>query len=153
MSARSPSGLTGSCWLLATGGPQLRTGLGFFLLWGPELLAGVRELDRDALHLGRDPVERVAKTEVRAERFVPPRFAYLRDQGISVLAELLGLLADQCVDLLVGRLQAEPIRRGLEHDLTLEGLARLGLDVGLDLLRRAAAELDVDVGADATSLE
>ena len=98
-------------------------------------LAGVRELDRDALHLGRDPVERVAKTEVGSGALRTARFAHLRDQGISVLAELPRPVRGSCVHVLVGRLQAELVRHGLEHDLTLEGLARLGLDVGLDLLR------------------
>src|SRR5207244_5160136 len=74
-SARSPSESTGSyvgsCTLLATGGPEFRIGRGLFLLGGPELLAGGREVGRDPLHVRRDTVERVSKPQIVAQLLEP----------------------------------------------------------------------------------
>src|SRR6267142_2095242 len=67
-SARSPSESTGSSgWLLAAGGPKFRFGRGLFLVGRPDPLARLVLLDRDRLHLRRDPVERLLEPQVLAQ--------------------------------------------------------------------------------------
>src|SRR4029453_16220469 len=51
-----------SPWLLVGGGPQFRLGRLRFLVGGPDVLAGARDVGRDALRLGRNAVERLAQT-------------------------------------------------------------------------------------------
>src|SRR5207245_8727989 len=94
-SARSPSGSTGSYGLLASGGPEFRVGGGRSLLGRPQLLACAGEVDRDALHLGDDAVERLAHEQVLAEQLVPPTRKDLFDDTVGVLALGVGVLADE----------------------------------------------------------
>src|SRR3954468_24750475 len=94
-SARSPSVLAGSCWLLAAGGPQFRRVFGLLLLGRPKLLARFRELHRDALHVRRKSVERRTQAHVLAQPLVR---AVLAQPGHGILETVLlivDLLAEQ----------------------------------------------------------
>src|SRR6266496_6716036 len=55
--------------LLTAGGPEFRLGRLLLLVGRPDRLARLGQLVRDALHLGRDPVEGVPQAHVLAERF------------------------------------------------------------------------------------
>src|SRR3954468_22974673 len=103
-SARSPSvspARTGSCWLLAAGGPQFRRRVWFFLLGCPNALSRSRELDGDALDVAREPVERGAQAQVLAQPLVAAGLAQSRNRFFDVFVGVLELLADHLVDLTV----------------------------------------------------
>src|SRR5919109_5351721 len=94
-SVRSPSGSTGSCWLLAAGGPQFRLGRLGFLVGGPDALARARDISRDALRFGRDAVERLAEAQVAAKRLMAVAREDLLNGLGGIVSVHLGLLADQ----------------------------------------------------------
>src|SRR5581483_6952381 len=86
-SARSPSGSTGSYGrLLASGGPQLCLLGALLLLGGPQLVAGPSELERNALALDDDPVERLPHPQVLAQKLVPTARADLVHDLFRLLA-------------------------------------------------------------------
>src|SRR5439155_19441289 len=87
----------------AAGGPQLRLGLGFFLVGSPDLLAGLRLLRRNALHLGCDAVERAGEAYGLALRFVGAGLLRLLDHDLGILEAI----PEGRVDLLVGNLDFE----------------------------------------------
>src|SRR6266540_6283542 len=94
-----------SGWLLATGGPQFRLGLGFFLVGRPDAFARLRLLGRNPLDLVRDPVESAGQAHRLALRLV-------RTRGPGLLDHLLGLLeavAEDLVDLVVAHLDSQLI--------------------------------------------
>ena len=132
------------------GSTILRSGLGFSFS-GVQSLSRARELDRDPLDLGRDPVEGLAQPEVGAQRVVAAGFTDLGRELLGVFG-VVRLLADQLVDLLVGDLDAELVGRAFEHDLAQ------GSGEPLPRCRpgspgRAVAELQVRLGADPAALE
>src|SRR5438552_634131 len=71
--------------LLATGGPQFRLCLRSFLFRCPDRLARLLPLERDALDLGRDPVEGGGKAEALALGLVGAARAQLLDHAVGVL--------------------------------------------------------------------
>src|ERR671936_1866017 len=73
------------CLLLAAGGPQFRLCLGFFLVGGPDALARLGLLGRNALDLGRDPVEGTRQTHVLALPLVHTCLARLLDHLLGLL--------------------------------------------------------------------
>src|SRR5439155_15122626 len=93
-SVRQPSGSTGSCGLLAAGGPEFRGGVGLVLLGGPDALACLRELDGNAFHVLREAVQRFAETQVLAQALIRAALAQLRDRLRNVVA-FLTLLSDE----------------------------------------------------------
>src|SRR5215831_6753648 len=142
-----------SPWLLAAGGPQFRLGRGRILVGGPDALARARDLGGDALHLARDPVERLAQSKVAAERLVATALEDLLDRLVGVVAVQVGLLPDQLLDLLVGNLQAELVRHRLEHELAPDGALRLGAQALNQLVAGLPGELQVGVRADPAALQ
>src|SRR4029077_11113281 len=101
-SARSPSvspARTGSCWLLAAGGPQFRRRVWFFLLGRPNALARSGELDRNALDVAGETVERRAQTQVFAQPLVRAGLAQARNRLVVVVVELFDLLPGDPLDL------------------------------------------------------
>src|SRR3982750_3961468 len=116
----------GSCRLLASGGPGVRFGRGGFLVGSPKLVARLRQVGRNSLHLADDPVERFPEAEVCAQRLEAIGFAQLGDDLIRFLAGGFCLLADQLLDLLVRYLDAELVCGGLEDKLARDGLRSLG---------------------------
>src|SRR5207249_7500282 len=56
-------------------------------------------------------------------------------------------------DLLVADLDPELVGRGLEHELSRDRLARLGANALLELLRRAASQLEVHLRGDPPPFE
>ena len=73
-------------------------------------MSRARELDRDPLDLGRDPVQGLAQPEVGAQRVIAAGFTDLGRELLGVFG-VVRLLADQLVDLLVGDLDAELVGR------------------------------------------
>src|SRR5206468_2322004 len=116
-SARSPSESTGSCRLLAAGGPQFRLGLRGFLVGRPDLVAGLRELGRDRLDLLDEAVERRTHPEVLAQRLLAAVRPDVLDHLLGVLALRLGLLAYERLDLVVADVDAQPVGQRVEGDL------------------------------------
>src|SRR5215208_7017470 len=155
---QSPFGLTvtpqaASRWLLAAGGPQFRLCLGRFLVGRPNFFSRTRDLDRNALRFGRHAVERLAQTEVAAQRLLAAVAEDLLDRFVRVVALKLGLLADQFLDLLVADLEAELVGDRLEHELARDRQRRLGSHALDELVGRLPGELEVRLGADAPALE
>src|SRR5919201_2037698 len=142
-----------SPWLLPAGGPQFRLGLGGFLVGGPDLLARAGGLARDALHLGRDPVERLPQPQVAAQRFVAAAGEHLLDGLVGIVVVQLGLLADQLLDLLVGDLEPELVGDRLEDELARDRELRLRTEPLDELLAALARELEVRLRADDAALE
>src|SRR4051812_41494382 len=99
---------------LTAGGPEFRVGLLLFLFGRPDRVARLRELLRDPLHLGRDPVERVAQPDVVAERLDAAVVAELRERLLGIVPRELGLLADERLDLLVRDVDVQLVRGSLE---------------------------------------
>src|SRR5438270_8256704 len=88
-----------------SGDPDFRIGRGLLLLGRPEFLARPREIDRDRLDLGDDPIERAAEPEVLAQGLVAAALPDPLDHLVRVLlARLLRLLADELPQLVVGDL-------------------------------------------------
>src|SRR4051794_12753998 len=142
-----------SRWLLAAGGPQFRLGRLGFLVGGPDLLAGARDLGGDALRLLGNSVERLAQPQVGAQHLLAAGVEHLLDGVVRIVAGDLRLLADQLADLLVGDLELELARARLEHELAGDrerGLLGHALD---EFLGRLARELEVRLGADPAGLE
>src|SRR6266511_2710253 len=77
-----------SGWLLATGGPQFRLGLGFFLVGRPDAFARLRLLGRNPLDLVRDPVESAGQAHRLALRLVLILFPSLLDHRFTLLEEV-----------------------------------------------------------------
>src|SRR6266480_4339465 len=121
-SARSPSGSTGSCWLLAAGGPQFRLSRGRFLVGGPNALAREGDVGWHALRLLGDAVEGLAQAQVGAQGLVAAALADARDCFVGIVAVRLGLLADQLLDLLVGDLEVKLVGNRFEDQLAGDGL-------------------------------
>src|SRR5437879_73280 len=84
-----------SMLLLTAGGPEFRIGGLLFLFGSPERLARLGELARDPLDLGGDTVERVAETQIVAERLEAAGLAEALDGRIGVVADDLGLRAHE----------------------------------------------------------
>ena len=109
----------------AGGGPEFRLGRGFSL-------SGVQIASRASacasgirLHLGGDAVERLAQAQVVAQRLEAAALAQRRERLVGVVAERLGLLADELLDLVVGDLEPELVGDGLEHELARDRALRL----------------------------
>src|SRR3954451_12248598 len=155
-SARSPSvspARTGSCWLLAAGGPQFRRRVWFFLLGCPNALSRSRELDRDALDVAGETVERRAQAQVLAQPLVAAGLAQSRDRLIGVFAGILELLADHLVDLGVVDGDVGLVGNRFEHDLARDGQRRLRLQRLHELLWGTPAERDVLLEREAAPLD
>src|SRR5206468_13072429 len=142
-SARSPSGSTGSCWLLAAGGPQFRLGRGRFLVGGPDALARAGDVGRNALRLFGDMVEGLAQPQVGAQGLVAASLSHACDRLVGIVAVRLRLLADQLLDLLVGNLEAELVGDRFENELAGDGLLRFGAQVLDELVAGLAGELEI----------
>src|SRR5579884_2908675 len=112
-------------WLLTAGGPEFRLCLWLFLVGRPDRLARLREVLRDALHLGDDAVECVAQAHVLAQRLEAAALAQPLERLVGVLVEQLRLLAHERHDLVVGDGDTERVGGGLEHELARDGAARL----------------------------
>src|SRR3954470_19428244 len=138
---------------LASGGPQFRNVFALFLLGRPDRIARFRLGHRDALHIGSDAVERELEPDVLAHLLLGAVRPEALDQLVGVLAGGLRLLADDGLDLVVGDGEVELVRDGLEDDLAGDGEHRLADDALLQLLRRRAGRLEVDVERDAAPLE
>src|SRR5436309_13966736 len=128
---------------LAAGGPEFRLGLLLFLFGRPNLLARVGELARDALHLGGDAVERVAQADVLAQLLEAPALAQLLHRVLYVVAERIGLLAHERLDLLVGNLEIELLRRSLEHELARDRPRCLLAETRDEVLGRLARHREI----------
>src|SRR6266487_256600 len=102
-----------SGWLLATGGPQFRVGLGIFLVGRPDLLAGLRLFGRNALDLDGDPVESAREAHRLTLRLVDAGATSLLDHFLGVLEAI----PERLVDLLVGHFDGELVGGGLEQGL------------------------------------
>src|SRR4051794_13255466 len=155
-SARSPSvspARTGSCWLLAAGGPQFRRRVWFFLLGCPKALARSRELDRDALDVARETVERGAQAQVFAQPLVAAGLAQSRNRLVEVVVEFLDLLAHDRVDVVVGDGDVGLVRNRFEHDLARDGQRRLGMQRVDELLWSAPAQREVLLEREAAPLD
>src|SRR3954453_22790329 len=138
---------------LASGGPQFRNVFALFLLGRPDRLARFRLRHRDALHIGRDAVERELEAYVLAPLLLRPVQPEVLDQLVGVLARGLRLLPDRSLHVVVRDRQVELVRHGLEDDLAGDGEHRLADDALLQLLRRRAGRLEVDVERDAAPLQ
>src|ERR671936_99909 len=101
-------GSQGSCRLLAAGGPEFRLSLGLFLVRCPDRVAGLRLLERDPFDLLRDPVER----SLQAEALPLLLEGAARPELVEHALRLEETLADRLLDLLLGDLDAELVRRG-----------------------------------------
>src|SRR5713101_2628658 len=112
-------------WLLTAGGPEFRVGRLLFLFRRPERVARSGELPRDPLHLGRYPVEGVPQTHIVAQRLDPAALAQAQKRLVGVVAESVGLLAHERLDLLVRHVDAKLVCGGLEHELTCDRPGRL----------------------------
>src|SRR3954454_18848525 len=97
--------------------PEFRVGGLLFLVRRPNLLARIGELARDALHLARNTVERVAKTNVLAELLEAARLAQAQKRLFDIVAGELCLLPHELLDLRVLDGQSELVGRGFEHEL------------------------------------
>src|SRR5581483_1437250 len=87
------------------------------LLGGPRLVTDTKELKRNALNIGDEPVERLPHTQVLAQKLVPTAREDLVDDLLRLLALTLGVLADELPDLVVGHLDARLVRDRLEREL------------------------------------
>src|SRR5581483_10693881 len=153
-SARSPSGSTGSYGrLLASGGPQLCLFGALLLLGRPQLVARAGELERDALDVGDDPVERLAHPQVVPQKLGPAAREDLVDDLLRLLALAIGVLANELSDFVVGHVDARLVRDRLERQLARDRQRRLRLQALLELLRRLVREREVGLGRDPASLE
>src|SRR5437879_1585250 len=85
-----------SCRLLASGGPELRIGGALLLLGRPQLVARPRQVERNPLHVGDDPVERLAHPQVLAQRLMTAGREDPVDDRVGVLLLALGVLVDEC---------------------------------------------------------
>src|SRR5262245_30604856 len=92
----------------ASWGPQLRIARALLLLRGPELLTRRREVGGDPLHIGDDPVERLAQEEVLAQLLRPAVVPDALDDRVRILLPgLERLLADELAQLVVSHLEPE----------------------------------------------
>src|SRR6266540_1854914 len=126
-----------SGWLLAAGGPQFRLGRRFFLVRGPDPLTRFGLLGRNALHVGDHAVESTREPHALTLGLVGAR-------GMRLLEHLVGLLeavAERGVDLLVGNLDAELVRDGLEHELAGDRGRGLLAEARNEVLGGVAGEL------------
>src|SRR4029079_15454327 len=158
--ARSPRevcsitiGINGLISLLASGGPQLRLGSGGSFFWRPKLLARLGELERDALDLGDDQVERLAHAEVVAQQLVPATGEDALDDFLGGLALLVGVLADELAYLVVADLDARLLRDRLERELAGARAGCLGAQARLEVLRGPVGDGDVGLERDPAPFE
>src|SRR3954452_14454273 len=145
-SARSPSvspARTGSCWLLAAGGPQFRRRVWFFLLGRPNALSCSGQLDGNALDVARDAVERGAQAQVLAQPLVAAGLAQACDRLVEVVVDFLDLLAHDRVDIIVGDGDLGLVGDRFEYDLARDGQRCLGMQRVDELLWSSAAEREV----------
>ena len=127
--------------------------LGVFLVGRPELVARLRELQRDRLHVGDEPVERGAQAQVLAQRLLVPVRPDVLDHLIGVVAGLLGLLADQRLDVVVGDLDPGLVGDRLERELAGDRPRGLGLHLRDQRLGRLPGDLEVRGGLDPAPAE
>src|SRR6266496_1362097 len=106
---------------LTAGGPEFRVGLLLLLFGSPDLLARVCELPRDPLHLGGYAVESVTQAHVVAKLLETSGLAEADNRRLGVVADDLGLLPHECLDVLVGDLDPELVGHGVENELTSDG--------------------------------
>src|SRR6266511_50949 len=137
-----------SGWLLATGGPQFRLRLGFFLVWRPDALARLGLLGWNALDFSRDPVESAGQAHRLTLRLVRARSSRLLDH----LFGLFEAVAEGLVDLLVAHLDAQLIRGRLEQELAGDGGSRLVAEAYDEVVGRVAGELEVRLEGASASL-
>src|SRR3954466_14803713 len=133
---------------LAAGGPDLRLLRRLALLRRPDRLARLRELRRDRLHLGRDPVERLLHPQVLADAIG----AALLDELLDVLVAL-ALLAELPADVFVGDLDGELVGDRLEQHLARDRLLGLLAKPLLEEARVGARRLQVRARVDAARVE
>ncbi len=77
----------------------------------------------------------------------------LVDHGLRVLARRLGLLPHERLDVVVGDLERELVRRRLQRELARDRLRRLAAHRLGQLLRRPAGDLEIRLGGNPTLLE
>src|SRR5262249_41931977 len=140
-------GSQGSCRLLAAGGPQFRLSLGLFLVGCPDRLARLRLLERNALHLRRDAIERRLHAQAPALLFEGTAGAKLLEHPLRLEEALL----DRLLDLLVRDLDPELVRRRLEHELAGHRSLRLVVEARDELVGRSAGDLEVRLEARAAA--
>ena len=112
-----------------------------------------RELHRDPLDLGGEPVERPAQTQVGAQRLVAPA---LPDLPISSSASSPSSSACSRISASTSSSETSSPSLSAAASSTISRASdrrASRLDVGLDLLRRAVAQLQVSLRADAAPLE
>src|SRR5919204_5367926 len=150
---RAPLNISRVDWssqrLLATGGPQFRLGLGSFLVRSPDRFARLFLLERDALDVGGDPVERGGEAQALTLRLVGSAGTELLDGSIGVFEAF----ADGRVDLLVADLDPELVGDRLEHQLARDRALRLGAEPRDELVGRVAGHLQVDLQRAAAAAE
>src|SRR3954462_4715171 len=88
-------------FLLTVRRPEFRVGCLLFLFRRPNLFTGVGEVARDALHLGGDPVERIAKPDVLPQLLEAAGLAEAEKRLVDIVTGELCLLADEFLDLRV----------------------------------------------------
>src|SRR5918995_3914378 len=87
------------CFRSRAWGPQRFLFLGLFLVWRPDRFPRLRLVERDRLHLGRDPVERRAEAQILAQVFLASVVPQILDHVVGILARRFSLLANQILDL------------------------------------------------------
>src|SRR5438094_867044 len=138
---------------LTAGGPEFHVGLLLFLVGCPKLIARLGELTRDSLHLGGYAVERVSKPEIVAQLLVAPGLTEADERFLGVVADQLGLLAHEALDLLVRNLDLEPLGDGVEHELARNRAGGLVAEAREQLLRRLPGHRQIRVERDAARLD
>ena len=122
--------------------PPSLPGVHIFIPVGAFSFSGVQSFSRArASSIGirstrfHDLVECLAHPQVAAQLLEARALARGDEQRVRILAGLLRLLADECLDLLVRDLEAELVGDGVEGELALQRLLGLGAEPRDDLVR------------------
>ena len=75
------------------------------------------------------------------------------DHLLGIVAGFLGLLTDQCVDVVVGDLDPRPVGHRLERQFTSDRSGRLSMHLSDEDVGRLAGDLEIGIGRDAPATQ
>src|SRR4051794_29150107 len=133
--------------------PEFRVGCLLFLFRRPNLFTRVGELARDALHLGGDAIERIAKADVLSQLLEAAGLAQAEKRLVDVVAGELCLLADELLDLRVVDGEAELVGGCLENELARNRARRLLHQAADQIFRPLPGHREVGLELDAARLD
>src|SRR5215218_5740759 len=133
--------------------PELRRALFGLCSGSPELVAGLRLLDRDRLGGVRQEVERLALRELRLEGVEAAGGPHPLEQLVRARALRRRGLLERLEQLVLRRLDRVGGDDRGEHRLALELALGVGLALGDDVVLRAAGDLQVHLLRDALVAE